>query len=167
MLDKVFLEELERFIREHHIHEVLETIGYSYSKESPILHENSDVFEIEEFIKANKKPTLQQVLFQYMDRNGGTDADIYKKAGLDRKHFSKIRTNAEYRPKKATIVALAIALGLDEEETEDLLGAAGYSLSGNDIPDLVVKYFLEKRIYDLARLNEAVDYMKTKSLRSI
>ncbi|WP_404448706.1 helix-turn-helix domain-containing protein [Sutcliffiella horikoshii] len=166
MLDKMFLEELERFIWEHQIYEVLETIDYS-SKESPVLHENSDVFEIEEFIKANKKPTLQQVLFQYMDRNGGTDADIYKKAGLDRKHFSKIRTNAEYRPKKATIVALAIALGLDEEETENLLGAAGYSLSGNDIPDLVVKYFLEKGIYDLVRLNEAVEFMKTKSLRSI
>lgn len=167
MVDKKFLEELEEFIWQHQIHDVLEDNEYICYNESPILHEKSDIFEIEEFIKNNKKPTLQQVLFQYMDRNGGTDAEIYKKAGLDRKHFSKIRTNPDYRPKKATMVALAFALGLDQEETEDLLGAAGYSLSGNDIPDLVAKFFLMKGIYDLARMNEAVDDMKSKSIRSI
>ncbi|KPB03693.1 hypothetical protein [Bacillus sp. CHD6a] len=162
MVDKKFLEELEEFIWQHRIYDVRGKEDYICYNESPILHEKSDIFEIEEFIKNNKKPTLQQVLFHYMDRHGGTDAEIYKKAGLDRKHFSKIRTNPDYRPKKATMVALAFALGLDEKETEDLLGAAGLSLSENDISDLVIKFFLMKGIYDLGRLNEAVDEMKLR-----
>lgn len=166
MLDKKLWLELQDYIWIHK-NLVLEVRESTFYKESPILQEKSEVLELEEFIKNNRKPTLQQILFDYIDRKGVKDSAIYKKAGMDRKHFSKIRSNADYRPKKATVVSLAFALELDEEETEDLLGVAGYSLSGSDTYDLVIRFFLEKKIHDLDRVNEALDEMKLKTLGGI
>jgi hypothetical protein len=164
MLDKKLWLELQEYIWTHQNEDILEVRESILYKEAPILQEDSEVLELEEFIKNNRRPTLQQVLFEYIDRKGVKDSIIYKKAGMDRKHFSKIRSNADYRPKKTTVVSLAFALELDGEETEDLLGVAGYSLSGSDTYDLVIRFFLEKRIHDLDRVNDALDEMKLKTL---
>ncbi|MCG1023192.1 hypothetical protein [Sutcliffiella horikoshii] len=164
MLDKKIWLELQEYIWTHQNEDILEVRESTLYKEAPILQEDSEVLELEEFIKNNRKPTLQQVLFEYIDRKGVKDSIIYKKAGMDRKHFSKIRSNADYRPKKTTVISLAFALELDEVETEDLLGVAGYSLSGSDTYDLVIRFFLEKRIHDLDRVNGALDEMELKTL---
>ncbi|KMJ57395.1 hypothetical protein AB685_15300 [Bacillus sp. LL01] len=167
MLDKELWLELQEYVWQHQIQEVLEVREFICYNESPILEEKSEVFELEEFIENNRRPTLQQMLFEYIDRKGVKDSTIYKKAGMDRKHFSKIRSNANYRPKKTTMVSLAFALELDKEETEDLLGVAGYSLSGSETYDLVVRFFLEKRIHDLDRVNEALDNLKLKTFGGV
>lgn len=167
MLDKKLWLELQEYIWMHQNEEILEVRESICYNELPILEKSSEALELEEFIRNNRRPTLQQMLFEYIDQKGVKDSIVYKKAGMDRKHFSKIRSNADYRPRKTTVVSLAFALELDEEETEDLLAVAGYSLSGSDTYDLVIRFFLEKRIHDLNRVNEALDEMKLKTLGRI
>jgi hypothetical protein len=109
-------------------------------------------------------PPFSQVLFSFIDKKGFIDSDIYKRAGIDRRHFLKIRSNQDYHPGKNTAIALALALELDTNETDKLLSAAGYSLSDCDTFDLVIQFCLEKGIYDIYNVNQALDYFSLKPL---
>jgi hypothetical protein len=120
--------------------------------------------ELEDFIKNNRKPTFNQTLFSFIDKKGTSDSDIYKKAGMDRRHFSKIRSNPDYRIGKNTVIALAISLELSEKETGKLLSSAGYSLSDSETFDLVIKFCLEKKIFDIHDVNQALVYFSLKPL---
>ncbi len=99
---------------------------------------------------------FSETLLQLIDRSGMTDAEVYKKANIDRKLFSKIRSNPEYRPSKPTALAFAFALELDLDETRDLLDRAGFSLSRSSKFDLVVECFLCRGDYDLFALNSVL-----------
>ena len=107
---------------------------------------------IEDIIKI-KEETFQQHLFRIIDRKGLSDPEIYKKANLDRKHFSKIRSNIDYNPSKKTAVALAIALELNWDETKDLLLKAGIALSRSSIFDLIIEYCINNGIKDIHKIN--------------
>ncbi|MGE5391582.1 MAG: hypothetical protein ACM3PE_11030 [Deltaproteobacteria bacterium] len=120
--------------------------------------------EIEDFIKNNQKPLFSQILFGLIDKKGVIDTEIYQKAGIDRRHFSKIRSNPKYHPSKNTVVALAMVLELDKSDADDLLRAAGYSLSDSNIFDLVIQFFLENKMYDIHDINQALDYFTLKPL---
>lgn len=97
--------------------------------------------------------TFQQKLFSLIQEKQFNDVDVYKKANLDRKHFSKIRSDIHYSPKKKTAVALSIALQLNLDETKDLLSRAGYALSPSNKGDLIVSYFISRRKYDIWEIN--------------
>ena len=97
--------------------------------------------------------TFQERLLRLIDEQDRTDPEVYKKANLDRKLFSKIRSNAAYRPSKNTVLALAIALELDLAQTKDLLARAGFAFSPSSKFDLIVQYCFEKRIYDIFEVN--------------
>jgi len=84
------------------------------------------------------------------------DAVCYKRAGVDRKLFSKIRSNPSYKPKKTTAVAFCMALELSFDEACELLRKAGYALSRSSKFDVIVEYFLTHRRYDLNELNIAL-----------
>ena len=109
-----------------------------------------------EDVVAHLGETFQQRLFRLIDERGMKDVEVYKKANLDRKLFSKIRCNADYRPKKITAVALAMALELNLDETKDLLSRAEMALSPSSKFDLIITYFIEREFYDIYTVNIAL-----------
>ena len=94
-----------------------------------------------------------ETLLKRIDQTGKKDSEIYKKANLSKQHFSKIRNNPHYKPTKATAIALALALELDLEETKDLIGRAGYALTNSSKFDLIVRFFIESRNYNIIEIN--------------
>ena len=108
--------------------------------------------ELDEIIRRRAK-TFQQMLFQLIDRKGMTDPEVYKKANVDRKLFSKIRSNEDYLPSKKTVLAFAVALELNLDETKDLLRRAGYALNPSSTFDLIVEYCIEHKIYNIHEIN--------------
>ncbi|MBQ1248843.1 MAG: macro domain-containing protein, partial [Selenomonadales bacterium] len=100
--------------------------------------------------------SFAETLFRYIDARGLTDPEVYKRANLDRKLFSKIRKNRSYQPSKTTALALAIALKLSLDETKDFIAKAGYALTHSSKADLIVEYFITKKEYDVFKLNEVL-----------
>ena len=99
---------------------------------------------------------FSETLLDLIDRAEKKDSEIYKKANVDRKLFSKIRNNPAYKPSKATALAVAIALELDLEQTKDLISRAGFALSRSSKFDVIIEYFISHNKYDIFEINEAL-----------
>ncbi len=119
-----------------------------------------DKFDI---LKSQTK-SFSKTLIDFIDEKNMSDVDCYKRANIDRKLFSKIRSNEDYKPSKNTVLAFAIALKLNVAETNVLLESAGYTLSQSFISDIVVKYFIEKKKYDINLINIALTEYNQQSL---
>lgn len=132
-------------------------------KSKPSMHPDA----VKNYIDANKGPTFTSMLLQYIDQSGETDVEIYKKAGVDRRLFSKIRNMQTYKPRKQTVVALTLALELSMLEAETFLCAAGHALSISERWDLVVKFCLENQIYDIDSVNQAFNHFQLTPLLGV
>ena len=111
---------------------------------------------LHEYMKSMDK-SFAYKLFDLIDARGMTDVECYKKANVDKKTFSKIKCNPDtYRPSKQTAVAFAIALKLNLDETQDLLASAGLTLSRSFTFDKIILFFIQKEIYDIFEINEAL-----------
>ncbi len=120
---------------------------------------------IDSYINQNKdNNTFQLKLFEYIDKKGLKDSDVYNKVNIDRRLFSKIRSNKEYHPSKETIILLGISLELTENEIEELLASASYSLPKNMVFDLIIRFCFKERIYDLNQINEFLYEHNCKTL---
>lgn len=161
-MDNALLKRLETYVRENYAEPLR---GYFQISSSPPKQEvekkstsaQSDYYQLELNLPSLKKSFATKLL-EMIRAKGKTEIEIYKKANIDRRLFSKIRTNADYAPSKATILALIFALELEIDEAEDLLERAGYCLSRSKKEDVVIQFFIENQIYDLFTIQKALEH---------
>lgn len=116
---------------------------------------------VNDYLKINQKDeTFSELLLRLIRESGMDEVDIYKRAYIDRKFFSKIRSDRNYRPKKINVLALVLALKLDSKTSKTLIKRAGYILTSGSEFDLVIRYCIENQIYDLYEVNKILDSKK-------
>ena len=123
-----------------------ESVPLPYGKSKPSLAD----------LLAQTDAGFSETLLKLIDKTGKKDSEIYTRANLSRQHFSKIRNNPHYQPTKPTAIALALALELDLEQTRDLIGRAGYALTGSSKFDVIIMYFIREKNYNLFDINAAL-----------
>ena len=126
---------------------MFESLASRHLDSEAVVYESA-IDTLDDLLNQNSE-TFQQCLFRMIDARGLKDSEVYARANLDRKLFSKIRCNPDYHPKKKTAVALAIALQLDMDETTELLEKAEWALSSSSKFDIIVTYFIQKKHYDI------------------
>jgi O-acetyl-ADP-ribose deacetylase (regulator of RNase III) len=153
--------ELRRRQQNKFLEEHADEILASDRMEEPdvtVIPEDLSGKSLEDLVGSLEK-TFQERLFELINERGIDEVSVYKKANIDRKLFSRIRSKKDYKPKKKTAVALAIALGLDLPTMKDLLGRAGFALSPSSKADLIIMYFVSRQDYNIYEINAALfDY---------
>ena len=107
-------------------------------------------------VMKNISETWSESLLRMITERDLKDSEVYKRANVDRKLFSKIRSDKDYKPKKTTAVAFALALRLNVDEAKDFIGRAGYAFSPSSKFDLIIEYFIENQVYDFMTINLAL-----------
>lgn len=163
MLNKKLLMELQEYVNSH-----LEKVSlYTCHFLSDIADRCNANDEFEDYMENSNRPTFGDVLRSFMDEKGVADTDILQRTGIEPGILFRIQHEPRYRPGKGTFVALAMVLELTKMQTDKLLSAAGYTLLDSEAFDLVVQFCLEREIYAVDDLNQALDYMGLKPLSEV
>ena len=134
------------------------------------VEENSEIYETDIIKKIKKSPltdTFQELLFKFINKSGLKDSEVYNKAYIDRRLFSKIRSDKYYHPSFGTVTLLALSLKLSTEEYKQLLNYASYSLPTNTYAGITLKYCFNNKIYNIYEVNNLIYTLTNKEIKDL
>ena len=147
-------QEIDDFLKKSFQYEICETVFEVRSPTPDYGSINASIMPTDDILQEKIRKTI---LSKKLD-----EVEVYKKADVDRKLFSKIRTQPDYHPNKNTLLKLCLAMNLNTEESEDILKTAGYSLSKSLRSDLILRYCFSHKVYDVITVNEILDHYGEK-----
>ena len=136
----------------------------------PTVEENSEIYETDIIKKIRESlltDTFQELLFKFINKSGLKDSEVYNKAYIDRRLFSKIRSDKDYHPSFGTVTLFALSLKLSTEEYEKLLNSASYSLPTNTYAGITLKYCFNNKIYNVYEVNNLVYTLTNKEIKDL
>ena len=162
-------ELLKKYIDDNYIDMSLKNTLFRKAKKSKyeesLCEDMIGSINIDNYINNNlDNDNFRSLLFKYIDDKNMKDSDVYNKVNIDRRLFSKIRCNDNYKPSKNTVILLSLSLELNIDELDKLLTSVNYSLSNNSISDLIIKFCFLNNIYDVNTINEYLYDYKCKTL---